>query len=38
MTVSEILDLNVTERQYKDVNGFLVINTMYMDTKNFFKV
>ena len=38
LSVSEILDLNVVERMYKDVNGFLIINTAYMDTKNFFKV
>lgn len=25
-------------RLYKDICGFLVVNTTYMDTKNFFKV
>ena len=38
LSVSEILELNVEQRMYKDVNGFLIINTTYMDTKNFFKV
>ena len=38
LNVSEVLNLNVTGRLYKDVSGFLIINTTYMDTKNFFKV
>ena len=30
--------MKVTERSYADVNGFLIINTYFMDTKNFFNV
>jgi hypothetical protein len=37
MSVSEILKIDVTSKQYRDVNGFLILNN-FMDSKNFFKV
>lgn len=38
LTVSEAVEAPVKEMSYKAITGFLVISTMYMDTKNFFKM
>lgn len=38
LNISEILDIQIANRCYENVSGFLVIHTAFLDTKNYFKI
>ena len=38
LNVTELLDIEVNDKMFRDVNGFLIIHTAYLEAKNYFRV